>query len=119
MAKDNHSLGNFNLDGIAPAPRGTPQIEVTFDINADGILNVSAMDKASGRNEKITIRADAYRLSTSEIEQMVKDAEMYKESDEKLRNKVLAKNSLENYCFQLKNTVNDEKLNDKLTAEDK
>lgn len=119
MCKDNHKLGQFNLDGIAPAPRGTPQIEVTFDINADGILNVTACDKANGRSEKIEIRADANRLSASEIEKMVQDAETYKAEDEKLRKKVTAKNGLENYCFQLKNTSNDEKLNDKLTAEDK
>jgi len=71
MCKDNHKLGQFDLDGIAPAPRGTPQIEVTFDINADGILNVTASDKANGRSEKIEIRADANRLSASEIEKMV------------------------------------------------
>merc|ERR1739845_122714 len=119
MCKDNHKLGQFNLDGIAPAPRGTPQIEVTFDINADGILNVTACDKANGRSEKIEIRADANRLSASEIEKMVQDAEIYKAEDEKLRKKVTAKNGLENFCFQLKNSCNDEKLNDKLTAEEK
>jgi len=119
MCKDNHKLGDFNLDGIAPAPRGTPQIEVSFDINADGILNVSAVDKANGKSEKIEIRADSNRLTAEQIEKMVQDAEIYKDEDEKLRKKVLAKNTLENYCFQLKNTVNDEKLSDKLTAEDK
>jgi len=99
MCKDNHKLGQFNLEGIAPAPRGTPQIEVTFDINADGILNVTACDKANGRSEKIEIRADANRLSAEEIEKMVQDAEIYKEEDEKLRKKVTAKNGLENFCF--------------------
>merc|ERR1712007_94769 len=100
MTKDNHKLGDFNLDGIVPAPRGTPQIEVSFDVNADGILNVSASDKANGRSEKIEIRADANRLSASEIEKMAQDAEIYKAEDEKLRKKVTAKNGLENYCFQ-------------------
>jgi len=119
MCKDNHKLGDFNLDGIAPAPRGTPQIEVSFDINADGILNVSAVDKANGKSEKIEIRADSNRLTAEQIEKMVQDAEIYKDEDEKLRKKVLAKNTLEKYVFQLKNTVNDEKLSDKLTAEDK
>ena len=119
MCKDNHKLGAFNLDGIAPAPRGTPQIEVTFDINADGILNVTACDKANGRSEKIEIRADANRLTAEQIQAMVHDAEKYKDVDEKLRKQVVAKNGLENYCFQLKNTLNDEKLSDKLTEEDK
>merc|ERR1712232_592205 len=119
MVKDNHKLGDFNLDGIAPAPRGTPQIEVTFDINADGILNVSAVDKANGKTERVEIRAESNRLSTAEIEKMVQDAERFKDEDEKLRKKVAAKNTLENYCFQLKSTMNDEKLSDKLTAEDK
>jgi len=119
MCKDNHKLGDFSLDGIAPAPRGTPQIEVSFDINADGILNVTAVDKASGGSKNIEIRADANRLSKEDIEKMVQDAETYKDEDEKLRKKVLAKNSLENYCFQVKSTSTDEKMSDKFTAEDK
>jgi len=119
MCKDNHKLGDFNLDGIAPAPRGTPQIEVSFDINADGILNVTAVDKASGGTKQIEIRADANRLSREDIEKMVQDAETYKDEDEKLRKKVLAKNSLENYCFQVKSTSTDEKMSDKFTPEDK
>merc|ERR1712018_280592 len=119
MCKDNHKLGDFSLDGIAPAPRGTPQIEVSFDINADGILNVTAVDKASGGSKKIEIRADANRLTAEEIEKMVQDAEIYKDVDEKLRKQVVAKNSLENYCFQVKSTSADEKMSDKFTAEDK
>merc|ERR1712178_482554 len=119
MTKDNHMLGNFNLEGIPPAPRGTPQIEVTFDIDANGILNVSACDKATGKAEKITITNDKGRLSKEEIEKMVQDAEKYKDEDEKLRKKVDAKNGLENYCFQMKNTLNDEKLKDKFSDEDK
>ena len=119
MTKDNHLLGSFNLEGIPPAPRGTPQIEVTFDIDANGILNVSAADKATGKAEKITITNDKGRLSKEEIEKMVQDAEKYKDEDEALRKKVDAKNGLENYCFQMKNTLNDEKVKDKFTEEDK
>jgi len=119
MTKDNHILGQFNLEGIPPAPRGTPQIEVTFDIDANGILNVSAADKATGKSEKITITNDKGRLSKDEIEKMVQDAEKFKDEDEKLRKKVDAKNGLENYCFQMKNTLQDEKVKDKFTDEDK
>jgi len=119
MTKDNHLLGKFDLAGIPPAPRGTPQIEVTFDIDANGILNVHAMDKASGKAEKITITNDKGRLSKEEIEKMVRDAEKFKGEDEKVRKRIEAKNGLENYCFQMKNTLNDEKLRDKFTAEDK
>jgi len=119
MTKDNHLLGSFNLEGIPPAPRGTPQIEVTFDIDANGILNVSACDKATGKAEKITITNDKGRLSKDEIEKMVQDAEKFKDEDDKLRKKVDAKNGLENYCFQMKNTLNDEKVKEKFTEEDK
>jgi len=99
MTKDNNLLGKFNLEGIPPAPRGTPQIEVTFDIDANGILNVSAMDKASGKNEKITITNDKGRLSKEEVDRLVMEAERYKDEDEKLKKKVEAKNGLEAYCF--------------------
>jgi len=119
MTKDNHMLGNFNLEGIPPAPRGTPQIEVTFDIDANGILNVSAADKATGKSEKITITNDKGRLSKEEIEKMVQDAEKYKDEDDKLRKKVDAKNGLESFVFQMKNTLTDEKLAEKFTDEDK
>merc|ERR1711990_1182387 len=119
MTKDNHMLGKFNLEGIPPAPRGTPQIEVTFDIDANGILNVSAMDKASGKNEKITITNDKGRLSKEEIDKLVQDAERYKDEDDKIREKVEAKNGLENYCFQMKNQLDDEKMKDKFTDDDK
>ena len=119
MTKDNHLLGKFNLEGIPPAPRGVPQIEVTFDIDANGILNVHAMDKASGKAEKITITNDKGRLSKEDIEKMVRDAEKYKDADEKIRKRIEAKNGLENYCFSMKNTLNDEKLKDKFTADDK
>jgi heat shock protein 1/8 len=119
MTKDNHLLGKFELSGIPPAPRGVPQIEVTFDIDANGILNVSAMDKSSGKENKITITNDKGRLSKDEIERMVSDAEKYKKEDETQRDRIAAKNSLESYCFNMKTTVNDEKLADKIDAEDK
>ena len=119
MTKDNHLLGKFNLEGIPPASRGTPQIEVTFDIDANGILNVNAMDKATNKSEKITITNEKGRLSKEEIEKMVQDAEKFKAEDDQVRKKIEAKNGLENYCFQMKNTLNDEKLKDKFSDEDK
>merc|ERR1711862_411688 len=119
MTKDCHLLGKFNLEGIPPAPRGIPQIEVTFDLDANGILNVSAMDKASGKNEKITITNDKGRLSKDEIERMVHEAEKYKAEDEKIKARVEKKNGLESYCVQMKNTLNDEKLKEKFTDDDK
>merc|ERR1712227_438332 len=119
MTKDNHILGKFNLEGIPPAPRGVPQIEVTFDIDANGILNVSALDKASGKQNKITITNDKGRLSKEEIEKMVADAETFKAEDELVAKKIEAKNGFENYCFQMKNTLNEEKLKAEFTDEEK
>jgi len=119
MTKDNNLLGKFELTGIPPAPRGVPQIEVTFDVDANGILNVSAVDKSTGKENKITITNDKGRLSKEEIERMVNDAEKYKEEDEKQRDKIQAKNGLEAYCFNIKKTVEDEKLKDKISEEDK
>ena len=119
MTKDNHQLGKFNLEGIPPAPRGVPQIEVTFDIDANGIMNVSAADKGTGKINKITITNEKGRLSKDDIERMVNEAEKYKGEDEKIKRKVEAKNGFENYCFQMKNTLTDEKLKDKFTDEDK
>lgn len=119
LTKDNHHLGKFNLDGIPPSPRGVPQIDVTFDIDANGIMNVQAQDKSTGKHSKITITNDKGRLSKDEIEKMVQDAEVYKEEDQKIKDKIDAKNSLENYCFQMKNVLNDEALKDKLTDDDK
>jgi len=119
MTKDNHLLGKFDLSGIPPAPRGTPQIEVTFDIDANGILNVHAMDKASGKAEKITITNDKGRLTKEEIEKMVHEAEKFKGEDDKIKAKVEAKNDLEGYCFQMKNQLSDEKMALHFTAEDK
>merc|ERR1712018_30281 len=118
MTKDNHLLGKFDLNGIPPAPRGVPQIEVTFDIDANGILNVSAMDKSSGKQEKITITNDKGRLSKEEIEKMVNDAEQYKAEDEKQKERISAKNNLESYCFNMKSTI-EEKLKDKIGESDK
>ena len=112
-------LGKFKLEGIPPAPRGTPQIEVTFDIDANGILNVSAADKATGKTNKITITNDKGRLSKEEIERMVQDAEKFRAEDDQKKAQVEAKNSFENYCFQMKNTLNDEKLKEQFTADDK
>jgi L1 cell adhesion molecule like protein len=119
MTRDNHLLGKFNLEGIPPAPRGTPQIEVTFDIDANGILNVSACDKATGKAEKITITNDKGRLSKEEIEKMVADADRFRAQDDITRKKVEGKNALENYCFQMKRSVEEEKLAAHFTDEDK
>ena len=99
MTKDNHQLGTFNLDGIPPAKRGVPQIEVTFDIDTNGIMNVNAVDKATGNAKKITITNDKGRLSREEIEKMVSDGEKFKAQDDLIRKRVDAKNSLENYCY--------------------
>nr|CAH0107523.1 unnamed protein product [Daphnia galeata] len=119
MTKDNNLLGKFELTAIPPAPRGVPQIEVTFDIDANGILNVSAADKSTGRENKITITNDKGRLSKEEIERMVSDAERFRSEDEKQRERVSGKNSLESYCFNMKSTVEDEKFKDKLSDADK
>jgi len=114
MTRDNHLLGKFDLTGIPPAPRGVPQIEVTFDIDANGILNVSAVDKSSGKQEKITITNDKGRLSKEDIERMVSDAEKFKAEDDKQKERIAAKNGLESYCFNMKSTIEDEKLKDKI-----
>jgi heat shock 70kDa protein 1/2/6/8 len=119
MTKDNHLLGKFDLTGIPPAPRGVPQIEVTFDIDANGILNVSAVDKSTGKLNKITITNDKGRLSKEDIERMVSDAEKFKAEDEKQKDRISAKNSLESYCFNMKSTLEDEKLKEKLAESDK
>ncbi|KAL1221014.1 Heat shock 70 kDa protein 5 [Cardamine amara subsp. amara] len=117
--KDNNLLGTFELKGIPPAPRGVPQINVCFDIDANGILNVSAEDKTAGVKNQITITNDKGRLSKDEIEKMVQDAEKYKAEDELVKKKVEAKNSLENYAYNMRNTLKDEKLAQKLDQEDK
>merc|ERR1712111_151809 len=119
MTKDNHLLGKFDLTGIPPAPRGVPQIEVTFDIDANGILNVSACDKSTGKQNKITITNDKGRLSKEEIERMVNDAEKFKDDDNKQKERISAKNGLESYCFNMKTTIEDEKVADKISEDDK
>ncbi|GBM12720.1 Heat shock protein cognate 4 [Araneus ventricosus] len=119
MTKDNNLLGKFELTGIPPAPRGVPQIEVTFDIDANGILNVSAVDKSTGKENKITITNDKGRLSKEEIERMVHEAERYKDDDEKQKSRIAAKNSLESYAFNIKSTIDDDKLKDKISEDDK
>jgi L1 cell adhesion molecule like protein len=117
--KDNNLLGKFELSGIPPAPRGVPQINVVFDIDANGILNVSAEDKTTGNKNKITITNDKGRLSKEDIERMVQEAEKYKADDEELKKKVEAKNSLENYAYNMRNTIRDDKVASKLSPEDK
>jgi heat shock 70kDa protein 1/2/6/8 len=107
MTKDNNTLGTFNLTGIPPAPRGVPKIEVTFDLNADGILNVSAKDSSTGKSEKITISNDKGRLSKAEIDRMLAEAEKYREADEQQKLKISARNSLESYIFGCKQAVED------------
>merc|ERR1711962_186599 len=120
MTKDNHVLGKFDLTGIPPAPRGVPQIEVTFENDANGILQVSAEDKATGNREKITITNDQNRLTPEDIERMIKDAETFADEDAKLMEKVEAKNDLESYSYGLKNQLNDkEKLGGKISDDDK
>lgn len=124
MTKDNNMLGKFHLDGIPPMPRGIPQIEVTFDVDANGILNVSAVEKSTGKENKITITNDKGRLSKSDVDRMVAEAEKYKAQDEEQRKKIEAKNALENYCFSLRNSLNEPKFaqalgNDKATLEKK
>ncbi|KAI8474988.1 MAG: binding protein 1 [Monoraphidium minutum] len=118
MTKDNHKLGQFDLNGIPPAPRGTPQIEVTFEVDANGILNVAAEDKGTGKKEKITITAEKGRLSQEEIERMVKEAEEFADQDKEVKGKIDARNSLETFIYNAKSTVED-KAKDKISAEDK
>merc|ERR1712130_1059928 len=119
MTKDNNMLGKFDLTGIPPAPRGVPQIEVTFDVDANGILNVSACDKSTGKQNKITITNDKGRLSKEDIEKMVNDAEKYKADDDKQKERISAKNGLESYCFNMKSTLDEEKLKEKISGADR
>jgi L1 cell adhesion molecule like protein len=117
--KDCHKLGEFTLSDIPPAQRGVPQIEVSFDMTADGILQVSAEDKNTGNKNKVTISNDSGRLSKDDIQRMVDDAEKFADDDKKLDEKLKAKNELESYLYSIKNSANDEKLKDKLTDDDK
>ena len=119
QTRDNNILGKFELSGIPPAPRGIPQIEVAFDIDANGILNVTAVDKTTGRSNKITITNDKGRLSKEQIERMVNEAEKYKADDEMVRQKVEARNALESYAYNMRNTVNEETVKSKLSESDR
>jgi heat shock protein 5 len=120
MTKDNHLLGKFELSGIPAAPRGVPQIEVSFEIDVNGILHVSAEDKGTGNKEHITITNDKGRLSEEEIKRMVQEAEEAAEDDKKAKERIEARNSLENYVYQIRNSINDnEKLGSKITEDDK
>mmetsp|Transcript_27244 Transcript_27244/g.83979 ORF Transcript_27244/g.83979 Transcript_27244/m.83979 type:complete len:640 (-) Transcript_27244:51-1970(-) len=121
MTKDNHLLGKFELTSIPPAPRGVPQIEVTFEIDANGILQVSAEDKGTGKAEKITITAEKGRLSEEDIERMVREAEEYADEDKKVKERIDARNGLESYLYNMKNTLDDDEkgVADKLSADDK
>ncbi|KAM7469668.1 hypothetical protein LguiA_007851 [Lonicera macranthoides] len=118
LTKDCHELGRFELSGIPPAPRGVPQIEVTFEVDANGILHVKAADKAAKKSQSITISNEKGRLSKEEIEQKVKEAEEFAEEDKKVKERIDAKNSLETYIYNMKNTIND-KLGDKISGDDK
>merc|ERR1711912_170472 len=119
MTKDNNLLGKFELSGIPPAPRGTPQIEVTFDVNADGILNVAAADKASGKRQDITITNDKGRLSKEDIDRMVNEAEKFADEDKAQAERISAKNTLESYTYQMKGAVEEVKVKDKISEEDR
>jgi L1 cell adhesion molecule like protein len=115
MTRDNNKLGEFQLSGIPPMPRGTPQVEITYDVDANGILNVSAVEKSTGKSEKITITNDSNRLSKEAVEKMVEEAEKFKADDEQIRKKIEAKNSLESYCYHVKKTVlEEEKMSESL-----
>lgn len=120
LTKDNHQLGKFDLTGIPPAPRGQPQIEVTFEVDANGILSVGAVEKGTGKSEKIVITNDKGKLTKEEIERMIREAEEFAEEDRIAKEKIDSKNQLDNYLFSMKNTIEDpEKLADKLSDEDK
>jgi heat shock protein 1/8 len=119
MTRDNNILGKFNLDGMPPMPRGQPQVDVCFDIDANGILNVSAVEKSTGKEQKITITNDKGRLSEEEINRMVEEAEKYKAEDDANRHRIQAKNGLENYCYSMKSTLGDEKVAASIAPEDK
>merc|ERR1712071_189157 len=119
MTKDNHLLGKFELTGIPPSPRGVPQIEVSFEVDVNGILQVSAQDKGTGKTEKITITAEKGRLSDEDIERMIREAEEFADEDKKVKERIDARNGLESYLYNLKNTLDDDDNGDKVGAENK
>ena len=119
LTKDNHRLGTFNLDGIPPMPRGQPQIEVTFDLDVNSILNVTAVEKSTGKNNKIVITNDKGRLSKDDIDRLVKEAEKFKDEDNKVKERIEAKNGCEQYCYQVKQSINDPKLKDKFSEDER
>ena len=118
MTKDNNMLGTFKLDGIPPAPRGIPQIEVSFDLDANGIMKVEAKEKGSGKSENITIENDKGRLSAEDIERMVEEAEKFKDDDLKLKERIDAKNEFEGLLFQTKTSIENDKIKEKLSDDD-
>ena len=120
MVKDNHMLGKFDVNGIPPAPRGVPQIDVTFEIDENSILTVSATEKGTGKTESISITNDKGRLTKEEIEQMIADAEKFADEDKLIKERVDAKHQLDNYIHQMRNTIEDkDKLADKIDEDDK
>merc|ERR1739848_270444 len=119
FTKDNNSLGKFDMTGIPPAPRGVPQIEVSFDLSANGILSVNAKDKKGSATGKITIESQKGRLSEDEINKIVEEAERYKEEDLAMKKKVEAKNNLENMAYQIRNSLDDEKMKPHISEEDR
>ena len=119
LTKDNHQLGKFMLDGIPPMPRGQPQIEITYDLDVNSILNVTAVEKSTGKNNKIVITNDKGRLSKDDIDRLVKEAEKFKDEDNKVKERIEAKNSCEQYCYQIKQTIGDAKLKDKFSEDEK
>lgn len=119
LTKHNNKLGEFHLRDIPPMPRGTPQIEITYDVDANGILQVSAVEKSSGKTEKITITNESSRLSKEDIERMIKEAEQFKDDDDKVAKRIEAKNKLESYCLNIQNTVlNEPKMKSALSEDD-
>ena len=119
MTKDNNKMGTFELSNIPPAPRGVPQIEVTFELDANGIMTVTAMDKTTGNKNNITIKNNKGRLSEQEINRIIQDAEKYRGEDEVVKKRVEAKNALENYAYSVKNSISDPNLSGKLDSTDK
>ena len=112
FTKDNHKLGEFTLEGIPPMPRGVPQIEISYDLDANGILNVSACEKSTGKTDNITVTNDKGRLSKEDIDKMVEEAERFKEDDEKAKELIESRNNFENQIYQFKSTLNDEKMSE-------